>query len=128
WINAESRQSLVTGLAAVAGRLGVADPRGDSEKSASRLRDELQSRAADGLLVLDNALSPEDVAPFLIATGGTQISITSTNQEFAQLGVPVNVSVFTSEESVRYLRERAGLTDAEGAGGIGAGLGSLPLP
>src|ERR1700728_2998347 len=35
WINAESRQSLVTGLAAVAGRLGVADPRGDSEKSAS---------------------------------------------------------------------------------------------
>jgi tetratricopeptide (TPR) repeat protein len=127
WINAESRQSLVTGLAAVAGRLGVADPRGDSEKSASRLRDELQSRAADGLLVLDNALSPEDVAPFLIATGGTQIVITSTNQEFAQLGVPVNVSVFTSEESVRYLRERAGLTDAEGAGAIAAELGYLPL-
>ena len=130
WINAESRQSLVSGLAAVAavaGRLGVADPRGDSEKSASRLRDELQSRAADGLLVLDNALSPEDVAPFLIANGGTQIVITSANQEFAQLGVPVSVSVFTTEESVRYLRERAGLTDAEGAAAIAAELGYLPL-
>jgi tetratricopeptide (TPR) repeat protein len=127
WINAESRQSLVSGLAAVAGRLGVADPRGDSEKSASRLRDELQSRAADGLLVLDNALSPEDVAPFLIANGGTQIVITSANQEFAQLGVPVNVSVFTTGESVRYLRERADLTDAEGAAAIAAELGYLPL-
>jgi tetratricopeptide (TPR) repeat protein len=127
WIDAETRQSLVVGLAAVAGRLGVADPRADSERSASRLRDELQSRTADGLLVLDNAVSPEDVAPFLMASGGTQIVITSTNQEFAQLGVPVNVSVFTSEESVRYLRERTGLTDTTGAAAVAAALGYLPL-
>ena len=127
WINAETRQSLVTGLAAVAGRLGVADPRGDSEKSASRLRDELQSRAGEGLLVLDNALSPEEVAPFLLANGATQVVITSTNQAFAQLGVAVDVSVFTREESVRYLCDRTGLTDVAGAAAIAAKLGDLPL-
>lgn len=127
WINAETRQSMVTGLAAVAGRLGVADPRGDSEKSASRLRDELQSRAGEGLLVLDNALSPEEVAPFLLANGATQVVITSTNQAFAQLGVAVDVSVFTREESVRYLCDRTGLTDVAGAAAIAAELGDLPL-
>ena len=127
WINAETRQSLVTGLAAVAGRLGVADPRGDSEKSASRLRDELQSRAGEGLLVLDNALSPEDVAPFLLANGGTQVVITSTNQAFAQLGVAVDVSVFGREESVRFLCGRTGLTDTAGAAAIAEQLGDLPL-
>jgi hypothetical protein len=127
WIDAESRQSLVLGLAAVAERLGVADPGGDSEKSAGRLRDHLQSRPGDALLVLDNALSPQDVAPFLLANGGTQIVITTTNQAFAQLGIPVDVAVFTREESVRYLRERTGLTDPAGASAIAADLGDLPL-
>ena len=127
WIDAESRQSLVLGLAAVAERLGVADPGGDSEKSAGRLRDHLQSRPGDALLVLDNALGPQDVAPFLLANGGTQIVITTTNQEFAHLGIPVDVAVFTREESVRYLRERTGLTDPAGASAIAAELGDLPL-
>ena len=127
WVDAESRQSLVAGLATVAGRLGVADPRGDSEESAGLLRDHLQSRAADGLLVLDNAVSPQDVAPFLPASGGTQIIITSTNQAFTWLGVPVDVPSFSREESVRYLRERTGQADPAGAAEVAAELGDLPL-
>jgi tetratricopeptide (TPR) repeat protein len=127
WIDAESRQSLVLGLAAVAGALGVADPGGDSEKSANRLRDHLQARAEAGLLVFDNALSPAAVAPFLLANGGTQVIITSTNQAFAQFGVTVDVSVFTREESVGYLGERTGLSDVAGAAAVAVELGDLPL-
>lgn len=127
WVDAGSRQSLVLGLAAIAESLGVADPGGDSEKSANRLRDYLQSRAAAGLLVFDNALSPAAVAPFLLANGGTQVVITSTNQAFTQLGIAVDVSVFTREESVGYLGARTSLSDAAGAAAVAEELGDLPL-
>ncbi len=44
WVNAETRDTLLTGLARVAERLGVADPEGDSLESARRLREHLQTR------------------------------------------------------------------------------------
>ena len=44
WVNAESRDDLVTGLARIAARVGVADPDGDSLKSAQRLREHLETR------------------------------------------------------------------------------------
>ncbi len=67
------------------------------------------------------------VAPFLLASGGAQVVITSTNHAFAEFGVPVDVSVFTREESVRYLRDRSGLTDTAGGAELAAELGDLPL-
>jgi hypothetical protein len=58
WVNAETPDVLLAGLAQVAARLGVADPRGDSLESARRLREHLQTRAGNGLLVFDNAADP----------------------------------------------------------------------
>jgi len=54
WVNAETREGTLTGLARIAGRLGVADPEGDSLESAQRLKDHLNARTTTGLLVLDN--------------------------------------------------------------------------
>ena len=55
WVNAESRDVLLAGLARGAAAVGVADPEGDSAESARRLREHLETRASSSLLVLDNA-------------------------------------------------------------------------
>ena len=67
------------------------------------------------------------VRPFLPAAGGTQIVVTSTERAFTEMGVPVDVSVFTRPESVGYLAERTGLDDAACADAAAANLGDLPL-
>jgi hypothetical protein len=105
----------------------VADPEGDSAESARRLREHLETRPGRSLLVFDNAADPGEVRPFLPATGGTQVVVTSTDRAFAVMGVPVDVSVFTRPESAGYLAERTGLGDEAGAGAVAAELGDLPL-
>jgi tetratricopeptide (TPR) repeat protein len=127
WVNAETRDVLVDGLKRVAEGLGVADPEGDSLESARRLRAYLQTRTEKGLLVLDNATDPDGLRPFLPATGGTQVVVTTTDRAFAELGQPVDVSAFARPQSVGYLRARTGLADEDGADAVAQELGDLPL-
>ena len=95
WMNAETRDTLITGLAEIAGRLGLADPTdpGDSLKAALLLRDRLHSRTADGLLVFDNATSPQELRPFLPATGRTQIVVTSTAESSRSLSASAGTAI-----------------------------------
>jgi tetratricopeptide (TPR) repeat protein len=127
WVNAESSDVLLAGLAQVAEAAGVADPDGDSARSAQRLRDHLETRTDPGLLVFDNATDPDVLRKFLPATGRTHLVVTSTDRAFADWGVPVDVSVFTRPESVGYLAERTGLDDQIGADAVADQLGDLPL-
>ena len=127
WVNAETRDMLLEGLKRVAEELGVADPEGDSLESARRLRAYLQTRTEEGLLVLDNATDPDRLRPFLPATGGTQVVVTTTDRAFAELGQPIDVSTFTRQQAVGYLRARTGLADEEGGDAVAQELGDLPL-
>jgi hypothetical protein len=114
WINAETREGTLTGLARIAGQLGVADPEGDSLESARRLKDHLNARATIGLLVFDNATDPDGLRSFLPATGATQVVVTSTNRDFTEFGVAVDIASFSREESLFYLNERTGLARSSG--------------
>ena len=127
WVNAETRDVLLDGLMRVAEGLGVADPEGDSLESARRLRACLQARAGEGLLVLDNATDPDGLRPFLPATGGTQVVVTTTDRAFAGFGQAVDVSAFTRSQSAVFLRARTGLADDDGADAVAQELGDLPL-
>ncbi len=127
WVNAESGDELVTGLARIAEAVGVADPDGDSLASARRLRAYLQTRDGDGLLVFDNAVDPDRLRPVLPATGRVQVVITSTDQAFAEFGQTVEVASFTRPESLEYLTRRTGLDDQPGADAVAGQLGDLPL-
>ncbi|WP_280302526.1 FxSxx-COOH system tetratricopeptide repeat protein [Nocardia abscessus] len=127
WINAETRGTLLEGLQAIAQRLGVADLDGDSETSAKQLREHLTGRQEPGLLVFDNATSPDDLRPFLPAASGTKVVITSTERTFSTLGAPLDLGVYSRPESVRYLRKATQITDNDGAGEVAERLGDLPL-
>jgi tetratricopeptide (TPR) repeat protein len=127
WVNAESPDVLLPGLARVAEALGVADPEGDSAESACRLRDHLESRPGLGLVVFDNVSDPDVLRPYLPAAGGTQLVVTSTDRAFTDWGVPVDVPEFMRAESVGYLAERTGLGDESFADAVAQRLGDLPL-
>ncbi|MFE9322641.1 FxSxx-COOH system tetratricopeptide repeat protein [Nocardia sp. NPDC052278] len=127
WVNAESRGVLLEGLAAIAQRLGVDDPNGDSEVSAHRLREFWTGRPVAGLLVLDNATAPDEVKAFLPAATGIKVVITSTEHAFTTLGAALDLTVYTRRESLRYLKKATKLADTDGADRVGRELGDLPL-
>ena len=127
WINAENHGTLLTDLTRIADRIGIADPEGDSVESARRLREHLQIRTGKSLLVFDNAIDPDELRPFLPATGATEVIVTSTNQAFTEFGESVDVTVFTRRESLAYLKARAGLADDAAADEVAAELGDWPL-
>ena len=127
WVNAESRDDLLAGLARIAARVGVADPDGDSLKSAQRLREHLETRTGAAVVVFDNAVDPDALLQFLPAAGTARIVITSTDRAFTELGQQVDVDAFSRAESVAYLRQRTEDQDANGAAELAAELGDLPV-
>ena len=127
WVNAETRDTLLAGLAQVAERVGVADPEGDSLESARRLREHLQTRPRESLMVFDNATDPDGLRPLLPSAGSIQMVVTSTDQAFVEFGAAVEVAEFTRQESLAYLRARTGLDDQIGANAVAHELGDLPL-
>jgi tetratricopeptide (TPR) repeat protein len=127
WVSADGEDQLLTGLADVAGALGVADPDGDSRASAERLRGTLAARRDPAVLVFDNATDPALLRRYMPSTGATQIIITSTDRAFRSLGIDIDVGVFAREQSVAYLDARTGLRDSAGADTVADELGDLPL-
>ncbi|WP_280497614.1 tetratricopeptide repeat protein [Nocardia asiatica] len=128
WVDAETPDRLLAGLAEVARRVGVGDPDGDSAVSASRLRDHLSGRREPALLVFDNATDP-DLVDGLMPTGGeTRVLVTTTDRAFTQLGELVDVGKgFSRDESVHYLEEATGLGDRDRAAEVAHDLEDLPL-
>ncbi|WP_169811621.1 tetratricopeptide repeat protein, partial [Nocardia shimofusensis] len=129
WIGAETTDTALAGFTEVATALGVADPDGDSLASARRLRDHLNSaRESSGVLVFDNATDPDFLAEFLPTSGRVRVVITSTDRAFTSFGELVDAREgFERSESVQFLKTATRLDDPEGADGLAAELGDLPL-
>ncbi len=127
WVNAETPDSTLSGLADIAERLGIADRDGDSAVSARRLRDHLSGGTVPALLVFDNAGDADHLRNLLPTGDRTRILITSVDRTFATLGEAVDVTCFTRPESVRYLAESTGLGTDDGADQVAEDLGDLPL-
>jgi hypothetical protein len=123
WVNAETSERLVRGLAAAAHRLGIADPAGDSARSAQRLRDAL---APPALLVLDDASDVDAVRAYL-PREGVEVLITTTQRTFDELGRLVEVEGYEREEAVGYLLAATGREEWVGAGTLARALAYHPL-
>jgi tetratricopeptide (TPR) repeat protein len=79
------------------------------------------------LLVFDSAESPELVRPFFPTNGPGEILITSRNPDWAAIASPLEVTVFTREESKELLRRRGPEIDDADADRLAEKLGDLPL-
>jgi transcriptional regulator with XRE-family HTH domain len=125
WIDAEQLQEISLTLADLAGRLGL-QISNSAEAAAAVLEQLRRDVRGRWLLIFDNAEDPEDLGPFL-PTGSGHIIITSRNQAWTRHAQPLELDVFTREESVAHLmRHVPGLSSAD-AERVSQAVGQLPL-
>jgi tetratricopeptide (TPR) repeat protein len=129
WINAQDKESLLAGLAAVTEAAALSDggSRQSAADAAQALRRRLETDGSRCLLVLDNGQDLGLLRPFIPAVGAARVLIIGTREPAAELGTSVPVDVFSAEEAVALLAGRTGLADEAGAPAVAAELGYLPL-
>ena len=128
WINAESTEFIDEALAELARRLRLPGTGESSTEDSVAVREALRrGEAGHWLLIYDNATDPGLLRPFLPSGTSGHVLITSRNQAWAQQALPLEVDVFTRQESVEHLtRTVPGLEEPE-AEEIADLVGHLPL-
>ncbi|HET9169027.1 MAG TPA: FxSxx-COOH system tetratricopeptide repeat protein [Actinospica sp.] len=128
WINAESTEFIDGALAELARALRLPGTGESSTEDSAAVREALRrGQAGHWLLIYDNATDPSALRPFLPSGSSGHVLITSRNQAWAQQAVPLEVDVFTRQESVEHLtRTVPGLQEPE-AEQIADLVGDLPL-
>lgn len=126
WINAEQPLEISLALAELADRLGI--PIGDTaaEAAAAVLEQLRRDVTGEWLLIFDNAEDPGDLAPFL-PTGSGHILITSRNQAWTRHAQPVELDVFSRQESLAHLMHHVPGLDMRDATRVSMAVGHLPL-
>ena len=126
WIPAEQPQAISSALADLAARLGL--QAGDDAADAAAAALEYLRRGAAGrwLFIFDNAEDPADLEPFLPAGPG-HVIVTSRNHAWTHHAQPVELDVFTEDESVAHLTRHVPGLAAGDAARIAAAAGDLPL-
>lgn len=127
WIAAEHSTQIRSSFVELAKQLGV-PAAGSAETAVPGALEALRKGQPFNkwLLVFDNADRPDVVTPFFPAGAG-HIVVTSRNSQWAGVARPVEVDLFTREESKELLRRRGGeITDSE-ADNLAGALGDLPL-
>ena len=129
WINAQDRESLLAGLAAVAEATALSGggSRPSAADAAQALRHWLEADGSRCLLVLEDGHDLGLLRPFMPAIGAARVLIIGAGEPAAEWGISVPVDVFSAEEAVALLDGRTGLADEAGASAVAAELGHLPL-
>jgi hypothetical protein len=129
WIPAEQDELINGALAPMAQSLGIRS-RDSIPETAQAVRDALrQGHPYDRwLLIFDNADNPSEVKEFFPGGGSSgHVIVTTRNPAWSVVAEPLEIDVFSREESVGLLRRRvAGLSAAE-ATQVADKLGDLPL-
>jgi tetratricopeptide (TPR) repeat protein len=127
WIPAEQDELINAALAPMAPKLGVRS-RDSIPETAQAVREVLRlGRPYDRwLLIFDNADNPNEVKNFFPGGPG-HVIVTTRNPAWSVVAEPLEIDVFSRDESLDLLRRRvAGLSVAE-ATQVAEMLGDLPL-
>ncbi len=124
WVSAEQATLIGDQLAALAPHLDL--PVTGTATDADTVLTALARR--DGwLLIFDNIEVAADLRPWLPASVGGHVLITSRNPVWGAMATPVEIDVFTRDEAVGFLQRRIHGLDAEVAAELADELGLLPL-
>ena len=132
WVEAEQPDFIDTSLAELAVRLGLRVGGENVPEAAEAAREALRRGDPYGrwLLVYDNALEPEVLAPYLPdppSTGTGHILITSRIQSWSRVANSLEVDVFSPDESVRHLTRGVPWLTPSDAMAIAKLVDNLPL-
>jgi Domain of unknown function (DUF4062)/Tetratricopeptide repeat/NB-ARC domain len=128
WIPAEQPQEISLALAELAARLGLQTSDNATEAAAVALEELRRDADTVGrwLLIFDNAEDPADLEAFL-PTGSGHVVITSRNQAWTRQAQPVELDVFSRQESIAHLTRHVPGLDLDDAAKVSAAVGDLPL-
>ncbi|MHB9861650.1 FxSxx-COOH system tetratricopeptide repeat protein [Streptomyces sp. YIM S03343] len=125
WIAAEDPALIPDQLAQLATRIGAAPSDAPSVDAVEALLGELRTRSR-WLLVFDNIEDPKALVPYL--PGGTgHVLVTSRNPHWHAHATPLDVDVFTRDESVALLHAHGAVLDDADADRLAGVLDDLPL-
>ena len=130
WMDASTREALVTGLAELAHEMGIDEDGGEAapEILASRCVTRLNSGEGDRLIVFDNVDDFDDLTGLVPHGQGLRVLVTTTVASPGDsAGRLIAVGAFTRPQSVDFIRERTGLDDDAGAARLAEALGDLPV-
>ncbi|MFC4058400.1 FxSxx-COOH system tetratricopeptide repeat protein [Planomonospora corallina] len=127
WVPSEDRERINASFEELAPKLGVHVGESIAEVVGS-VREALRlgQPYARWLLIFDNAEDPDALRDFL--PGGTgHVVITSRNQAWSSVAAPLEVDVFSRQESLEHLRRRVPGLAEQDALQVAAALGHLPI-
>jgi tetratricopeptide (TPR) repeat protein len=134
WAKADSRESLVSDYATIAGLLKLPESTAEDQTVAVGAVNRWLTSHRDWLLILDNADRPDTIKPFVPPKPMGHILLTSRAQVFDTIGIvkPVELNEMSRDEAETFLLKRTGREYESGpepnaASELATELGFLPL-
>jgi tetratricopeptide (TPR) repeat protein len=126
WLAAETREELITGLAALAAQLDPALAEGELEKMARAALAHVEQSNPPFLLIYDNVPTPS-ILEGLVPQRGARVLLTTRWSDWGGQAREILVETLEEDEAVEFLQLRAGRRDKAGARRLARDLGCLPL-
>jgi KaiC/GvpD/RAD55 family RecA-like ATPase len=126
WVPSERPDEITAALASLARKMGLRVGDNVAEAADAALEELRRDTSPHWLLIFDNADDPKQLEPYL-PTGTGHVLITSRNQAWTRSAEPIEVDVFTPEESVSHLLRHLPELDPGDARMVADALGHLPL-
>ena len=126
WVPSERAEQISLALAELARKMGLQVGDNVAEAAEAALEELRRDTSPHWLLIFDNADDPKQLEPYL-PTGAGHVLITSRNQGWSHAAEPLEVDVFTRDESVAHLLRHVPKLDPEDAHQVAEALGHLPL-
>jgi CO dehydrogenase nickel-insertion accessory protein CooC1 len=126
WVPSERAEEISVALADLARKMGLQVGDNMAEAAEAALEALRRDTTPHWLLIFDNADDPKQLEPYL-PTGSGHVLITSRNQAWGHAAEPLEVDVFTRDESVAHLLRHVPELDPADAKSVADALGHLPL-
>jgi tetratricopeptide (TPR) repeat protein/CO dehydrogenase nickel-insertion accessory protein CooC1 len=126
WVPSEQAEEVSVALAELARKMGLKVGDNVAEAAEAALEALRRDTTPHWLLIFDNADNPKELEPYL-PTGAGHVLITSRNQAWSHAAEPLEVDVFTRDESVAHLLHHVPELDPADAKRVADALGHLPL-
>ena len=128
WIRAHDESLMRADMVALGARLGWIHPQTGEGTALLAVMERLRYESEPILLIYDNALDADSLAPYLPRGGSARVLVTSSFHAFRGLAEMIDVQVWPKEKGAAYLIIRTGRdSETEVAEALSKALDGLPL-
>jgi tetratricopeptide (TPR) repeat protein/transcriptional regulator with XRE-family HTH domain len=128
WLRAETEAGMRADLVGLGVRLGWVGADDKEEPALAAVSERLGYEGDGILLIFDNAVDPDSLAPYLPRGGAARVLVTSNYHAWRGTAAPVEIRLWPKEIGADYLIARTGRdSERQAAEDLSVALGGLPL-